>query len=77
MWTWCNYLHSKAPLTKKSLSVNIDETSIKLDQDLQRGHVTESARKLAKGKTLRRNIPKGIRRTAYALVVVICGDAEI
>ena len=77
MWKWCNYLHSIVPPTKKPLRVNIDETSIKLDQDVQHGHVTETARQLAKGKTLRRNIPKGIRRTAYSLVAVICDDAEI
>lgn len=77
MWRWCNYLHSSVPRTKKVLSVNIDESSIKLDQDLLHGHVTECARTLAKGKLLRRNIPKGIRRTAYSLVAVMCDDAEI
>ena len=77
MWKWSNYLHSKVPQTKKPLSVNIDESSIKLDQDLKHGHVAESARTLAKGHMLRRNIPKGIRRTAYSLVAVICDDAEI
>ena len=77
MWKWSNYLHSKVPQTKKPLSVNIDEPSIKLDQDLKHGHVAESARTLAKGHMLRRSIPKGIRRTAYSLVAVICDDAEI
>ena len=77
MWKWSNYLHSKVPLTKKPLCVNIDESSIKLDQDFKHGHVAESARTLAKGHMLRRNIPKGIGRTAYSLVAVICDDAEI
>ena len=77
MWKWSNYLHSKVPQTKKPLCVNIDESSIKLDQDLKHGHVGESARTLAKGHMLRRNIPKSIRRTAYSLVAVICDDAEI
>ena len=77
MWKWSNYLHSKVPQTKKPLSVNIDESFIKLDQDLKHGHVGEAARTLAKGHMLRRNVPKGIRRTAYSLVAVICDDAEI
>ena len=77
MWTWSNYLHSQVPQGKKPLSVNIDESSIKLDQDLKHGHVSESARTLAKGHLLRRHLPKGIRRTAYSLVAVICDDAEI
>ena len=77
MWKWSNYLHSKVPVTKKPLCVNIDESSIKLDQDVRYGHVTASARKLAKGKMLRRQIPKGMTRTAYSLVAVICDDAEI
>ena len=72
MWKWSNYLHSKVPVTKKPLCVNIDESSIKLDQDVRYGHVTASARKLAKGKTLRRKIPKGMTRTAYSLAAVIC-----
>ena len=77
MWRWSNYLHSKVPVTKRPLCVNIDESSIKLDQDVRYGHVTASARKLAKGKMLRRQIPKGMTRTAYSLVAVICDDAEI
>ena len=77
MWRWSNNLHSKVPVTKKPLCVNIDESSIKLDQDVRYGHVTASARKLAKGKMLRRQIPKGMTRTAYSLVAVICDDAEI
>ena len=70
-------MHSKVPLTKKPLCVNIDETSIKLDLDVLHGHLSETARKLAQGKTLRRKIPKGMTRTAYSLVAVICDDAEI
>ncbi len=70
-------MHSKVPVTKKPLCVNIDESSIKVDQDVRHGHVTASARKLAKGKMLRRKIPKGMTRTAYSLVAVICDDAEI
>ena len=77
MWKWSNYLHSQVPLTKKPLCINVDETSVKLDQDVQHGHVTDVARKLAKGKTLRRKIPKGITRTAYSLVAVICDDSDI
>ena len=67
----------KVPVTKKPLCVNIDETSIELDHDVRHGHVTKPARKLAKGRTLRRKIPKGMTRTAYSLVAVICDDAEI
>lgn len=77
MWKWSNYLHSKVHPSKKALHVNIDETSIKLDQDVRHGHVTNTAKKLAEGHTLRRRIPKAHTRTAYSLVAVICDDAEI
>ncbi len=77
MWKWSNYLHSKVPAAKKPLHVNIDETSVKLDQDARHGHVTKSAKKLARANELRRKIPKAHTRTAYSLVAVICDDAEI
>ncbi len=77
MWKWSNYLHSKVPVTKKPLHVNIDETSIKIDQDVRHGHVTQAAKKLAGCNILRRRIPKAHTRTAYSLVAVICDDEEI
>ena len=58
MWKWSNYLHSKVPVTKKPLCVNIDESSIKLDQDVRHGHVTASARKLAKGQNVATQDPE-------------------
>jgi hypothetical protein len=71
-------LHEVLPKDKQLLRCNMDETSIRLFQDVGKGFVTATVRKRNRaGLGVRRAVSRAQQRTAFTHVAIICDNAEI
>jgi len=77
-WNWSNYLHKCCPANKRPLRINLDETSVKISDELSSGNVSAVARQRKRSLSgLFRKVKKSNFRSAYTYVSMICDQAEI
>ena len=72
MWQWARFLHSRIPLHKEPLLINMDETCIRLYQRGKLGHmVLEARRQKRQGDALTQNVSLSQQRGACTLVALV------
>lgn len=71
-------MHGQVPRGERPVVVNFDETSIRLYQKTGPGYIVECARKQKRsGKSLSQNVTKGVLRSSFTHVAMICDDDEL
>ena len=78
VWQWSNLLHVHAPVGKRVLHINMDETSVKLYQDAGKGMLVARARRLRRTpKSLVQNVSRRQLRAALTHAAFICDDPTV
>lgn len=77
VWQWWNYLEGSVASSKRALRINMDETSISLDQGDVRGVIFCSKQRRRGGQAPVRRIGRAKRRTCLTHIAFICDEPEI
>ena len=73
-WQWWNYLVKCTPSGKRTLCINLDETSICVHQPSPRGVICISR---SKASELSHHVPRSARRRYMTYVCIICDDVAM
>ena len=77
-WQWSNFLHSRAPLQKRVVRINFDETNVQLFEREIKGHLTKAARKQKRQpRSLKRNTHGMNTKVNLTHIVFVCDDHSV